>query len=104
MRPRAETAVVVLGRAAGEDRDCLLQEGSYYLKAEERNMLALAKKYFKKLVVLLNIGNVIDFSWVDEFAPNAVLLLWQAAWRRQRLRQALIGRSLAFGQADDDHR
>lgn len=74
---RAETAVVVLGRAAGEDRDCLLQEGSYYLKAEERNMLALAKKYFKKLVVLLNIGNVIDFSWVDEFAPNAVLLLWQ---------------------------
>ena len=74
---RAETAVVVLGRAAGEDRDCLLQEGSYYLKAEERNMLALAKKYFKKLVVLLNIGNVIDFSWVDEFSPNAVLLLWQ---------------------------
>lgn len=74
---RAETAVVVLGRAAGEDRDCLLQEGSYYLKAEERNMLALAKKHFKKLVVLLNIGNVIDFSWVDEFAPNAVLLLWQ---------------------------
>ena len=74
---RAETAVVVLGRAAGEDRDCLLQEGSYYLKAEERNMLALAKKYFKKLVVLLNIGNIIDFSWVDEFAPNAVLLLWQ---------------------------
>ena len=74
---RAETAVVVLGRAAGEDRDCLLREGSYYLKAEERNMLALAKKYFKKLVVLLNIGNVIDFSWVDEFSPNAVLLLWQ---------------------------
>ena len=74
---RAETAVVVLGRAAGEDRDCLLQEGSYYLKAEERNMLALAKKYFKKLVVLLNIGNIIDFSWVDEFSPNAVLLLWQ---------------------------
>lgn len=74
---RAETAVVVLGRAAGEDRDCLLQEGSYYLKAEERNMLALTKKYFKKLVVLLNIGNIIDFSWVDEFSPNAVLLLWQ---------------------------
>ena len=74
---RAETAVVVLGRAAGEDRDCLLQEGSYYLKAEERNILALAKKYFKKLVVLLNIGNIIDFSWVDEFSPNAVLLLWQ---------------------------
>ena len=74
---RSETAVVVLGRAAGEDRDCLLQEGSYYLKAEERNMLALAKKYFKKLVVLLNIGNIIDFSWVDEFSPNAVLLLWQ---------------------------
>lgn len=74
---RAETAVVILGRAAGEDRDCLLQEGSYYLKAEERNMLALAKKYFKKLVVLLNIGNIIDFSWVDEFSPNAVLLLWQ---------------------------
>ena len=74
---RAETAVVVLGRAAGEDRDCLLQEGSYYLKAEERNMLALAKKYFKKLIVLLNIGNIIDFSWVDEFSPNAVLLLWQ---------------------------
>ena len=40
-------------------------------------MLALTRKYFKKLVVLLNIGNVIDFAWVDEVKPNAVLLLWQ---------------------------
>ena len=74
---RAETAVVVLGRAAGEDRDCLLQAGSYYLNEDERRMLALTRKYFKKLVVLLNIGNVIDFAWVDEVKPNAVLLLWQ---------------------------
>ena len=41
---RAETAVVVLGRAAGEDRDCLLQAGSYYLNEDERRMLALTRK------------------------------------------------------------
>ena len=74
---RAETAVVVIGRASGEDRDNLLEEGSYYLKSDERQMLALTKKYFKKLVVLLNIGSVIDFSWADDFKPNAILLLWQ---------------------------
>ena len=74
---RSETAVVVLGRAAGEDRDNLLEKGSYYLTDEEKNMLSLTRKHFKKLAVLLNIGSVIDFSWVDDFKPNAVLLLWQ---------------------------
>ena len=74
---RAETAVIVIGRASGEDRDNLLEEGSYYLTQDERQMLTLAKKYFQKTAVLLNIGSVIDFAWIDDYRPNAVLILWQ---------------------------
>ena len=35
----ADTAVIVIGRAAGEDRENVLKEGSYYLTQAERDML-----------------------------------------------------------------
>ncbi len=74
---RNDTALVVIGRAAGEDRECLLEEGSYFLTREERAMLKTVSDAFPRVIVILNIGNIIDMSWVEEFDPDAILIVWQ---------------------------
>ncbi len=74
---RNHTAVVVLGRAAGEDRENTLTPGSYYLTDEEENLLQTVSSAFAKTVVVLNIGNIIDFSWTGKYKLDAILLAWQ---------------------------
>ena len=74
---RNYTAVVVLGRAAGEDRENTLTPGSYYLTNEEENLLQTVSSAFAKTVVVLNIGNIIDFSWTGKYKLDAILLAWQ---------------------------
>lgn len=78
-RDDSDVAVVVIGRAAGEDRDMAKVKGSYYLKDEELEMLHLVTSHFNKVVVLLNIGGIIDMSWAEEFGDkiSAILITWQ---------------------------
>lgn len=73
----ADTAVVIIGRTAGEEQDNSDTQGSYRLAEEEHSMLAAVRRNFKKMVVVLNVGNIIDMSFVDEFEPQAVLYIWQ---------------------------
>lgn len=73
----SEVALIVIGRAAGEDRENRLEEGSYYLTAEERNMLRLVSRYYKKTVLLLNTGNIMDLSFIAKYRIAAVLQVWQ---------------------------
>ncbi len=75
----ADSALVVIGRAAGEDRENTLTKGSYYLTDEERSMLDKVTDAFSRTVVLLNIGNVIDMSWTEEYGDriSAVMIVWQ---------------------------
>lgn len=76
---RADTAVVVIGRAAGEDRENTLTPGSFYLTKEEKAMLKTVSDAFKNTVVLLDIGSIMDMSWVEEFKGklSAVMIVWQ---------------------------
>ena len=73
----SDVALVFIGRAAGEDRENTLTEGSFYLTKEEENMLSLVKLNFKKWAVVLNIGNIIDFSWAAKYDVPAILISWQ---------------------------
>ena len=75
----AQTAVVVIGRSSGEDRENALEPGSFYLTQEETTLLESVTARFKKTVVVLNIGCVMDFSWIERFGERvgAVLLAWQ---------------------------
>ena len=75
----ADTALVVIGRAAGEDRENKLEKGSFYLTDAERSMLDQVTAAFQKTVVILNIGNIIDFSWVEDYGEkiSALLIAWQ---------------------------
>ncbi len=75
----SDVAIVTIGRSAGEDRDNLLEKGSYYLTDSEVKMLNLTTKFFKKVIVLLNVGGIIDMSWVKGYGEriSAVMYVWQ---------------------------
>ena len=70
-------AVIVIGRTAGEEQDNHMEAGSYLLTDGEKEMLRLCRKHFKKVIVLLNTGNIMDMHFVDEYNPDAVLYVWQ---------------------------
>ena len=73
---RARTAVVVIGRAAGEDRENVLEPGSYLLTDDERSLLTRAAAAFERTVVIVDSGNVMDLSWAEELNVDALLLAW----------------------------
>ena len=76
----AETALVVIGRAAGEDRENTLTKGSFYLTDEERVLLDAVTAAFSRVVVLLNIGNIMDMAWTEEYGDklSALMIVWQS--------------------------
>ena len=54
----AKTAIVIIGRTAGEEQDNRMEPGSFLLTDEEKEMLRLTRAHFEKVVVLLNVGNI----------------------------------------------
>lgn len=74
---KSQLALVILGRTAGEDRDNTATEGGYYLTKEEKNILRQVRGCFDRMAVVLNVGNLIDMSWISEYKPDAVLYAWQ---------------------------
>lgn len=72
------TALVVIGRAAGEDRDNVPEKGSWFLTDAERALLDTAVNSFGRVVVILNIGGLMDLSWVEDYGErlSAVLIAW----------------------------
>lgn len=70
--------IVVIGRAAGEDRDNTPEKGSWLLTDRERELLDMACAGFDKVVVVLNIGSLMDLSWIEEYGDklSAVLIAW----------------------------
>lgn len=74
---KGSTAIVIIGRTAGEEMDARLEEGSFLLTKTELDMLKKVRSGFKKVVVLLNVGGLIDMSFVDSCNPDAVLYVWQ---------------------------
>ena len=75
----SDCAVVCIGRSSGEDRENALEKGSFYLNDEERKMLTLVTDNFEKTIVFLNIGSIMDLSWMDDFGSkiSAAMILWQ---------------------------
>lgn len=75
---RNDAAIIVIGRTAGEDRDNTPQKGSFFLNEGEEEMMRKVCDAFSKTIVLLNVGNIIDMSFIAKYDPAAVLYVWQA--------------------------
>ncbi len=63
-----KTAVVTISRNSGEGSDRTAAKGDYYLSDDEVSMLnKVTSAGFKKVAVVLNIGGVIDTSWIRNY-------------------------------------
>ncbi|MBR2868725.1 MAG: glycoside hydrolase family 3 C-terminal domain-containing protein [Clostridia bacterium] len=76
----SDTAIVVIGRAAGEDRENKLEKGSYYLTDEEHSMLDAVTEKFSKVILLLNCGSIMDMCAINAYGDriSAILYVWQS--------------------------
>lgn len=72
-----DAAVIIIARTAGEDRDNTAEKGSFFLRDSEKAMIRDVCGVFEKTIVLLNVGNIIDMSFITEFDPAAVMYVWQ---------------------------
>ena len=89
-RQQTDTAIYVLSRNSGEgtDRDMLLtttmegrslEVGDYLLSTVERENIQTIADTFPRVLVVLNVGGVIDMQWKDQIPGiGAVLLMSQA--------------------------
>lgn len=75
----SDCAVVVIGRSSGEDRENVLEKGSYYMTDDELNLITKVTDSFKKTVILFNIGCMMDFSWMESYGDkiSAAMIVWQ---------------------------
>lgn len=72
---KADTAIYVLSRVAGEGADRNAAAGDYYLKEDEHQMLADLCAYYKDVIVVVNAGGQVDLSFMDEFENIKALLV-----------------------------
>ena len=90
-RAFTDTAVIAICRYSGEDwdrkstydkqepkEDELFEDGDFYLSHAEKAMVNQVKKYFDKIVVVLNVGGMVDTEWFFHDAKiKSVLLAFQ---------------------------
>lgn len=99
---RNTTAVVVIGRAAGEDRENRIEKGSWYLTDTEENLLALTRKYFKKVCVIINSGSIMDVTRIEKHKPDALMFVWQGGQETgNSVADVLLGKVSPSGKLTD---
>ncbi len=78
-KANSDNAVFVIGRSSGEDRENTLEKGSYYVTDEERTALHRVCEQFDNVTLILNIGSIMDMSWLREFGSKigAIMIVWQ---------------------------
>jgi RNA polymerase sigma factor (sigma-70 family) len=72
---RAQKAIVVIGRTAGENDDVMVTEGDYLLSADEKKLIERTCRYFPEVAIVINSGNLIDLSFTTHDKIKAVVLL-----------------------------
>lgn len=99
---QSDVAMVIIGRAAGEERENVLSQGSFYLTETEEQMLAMVTEAFKKTIVVMNCGNIIDMSWTKKYHVQAILYAWLGGMEAgNALADVLCGRVNPCGKLSD---
>lgn len=73
----SKTAIVIIGRTAGEEMDNSIKEGAFLLTELEEDMLRRVRAAFDKMIVLLNVPALFDMGFMDRYSPEGVLYVWQ---------------------------
>ena len=68
-------AFYVISRVPGEGCDRKNEKGDYYLSDTETEELGNICSIFSKVIVILNVGSVIDLGFADEFNIKGILLM-----------------------------
>ena len=69
LRTKPDTCIYVVARQAGEGKDRRLEENEYTLADEELANISRCSKYYKNIILVINVGGVIDLQCLDEI-PN----------------------------------
>ena len=97
-----DVSLVIIGRTAGEDQDNNAGPGSYCLTETEDDLIRRVCEVSKRTVVVLNVGNIIDMSWVKKYHPQAVLYAWQGGQEGGNgVADVLTGKVCACGKLTD---
>ena len=97
-----DVSLVIIGRTAGEDQDNNTNLGSYCLTETEEDLICRVCEVSKCTVVVLNVGNIIDMSWVEKYHPQAVLYAWQGGQEGGNgVADVLTGKVCACGKLTD---
>lgn len=73
----SDTALVIIGRTAGEEQDYADEPGSYRLTELECGLLNKVRMAFDKMIVVLNVSAVLDMADIEAARPDALLYAWQ---------------------------
>ena len=75
----ADTAIITIGRFSAEGTDRRVLGGDYIMSDVEKHLIDRAVKLFKKVVIVLNAGAVLDCEYFAESdGVQAILMGWQA--------------------------
>lgn len=93
----SDIAVIVIGRTAGEDRDIMNERGSYQLSETELLMIKNVTSIFDKVVLILNVGTIIDLSEVIDDVEAVLLAYHGGYYGAISIYEILLGISLPSG-------
>lgn len=74
LKTDTDTAVFVLSRNAGEGKDRLYEEGDYFITKEEEVILEEICKLYPHVLLMLNIGGIMDLGFADKYPQIEAIL------------------------------
>jgi len=76
-RAQSDTALVIIGRTAGEEQDYINDRGAYKLSEKEADLLVKVRAAFDRMVLVMNVSAILDMQEIEEISPDAILYIWQ---------------------------
>lgn len=67
----------VLSRQAGENVDRMPKKGDFLLNDREVENLKICRRFYKRLIVIINVGGYMDLSPLDEIGAEAIVFFGQ---------------------------
>ena len=98
-----DVAIYVISRHSGEGCDRKYRKGDYLLADWEKSNLLLLRRQFRHVIVLLNVGGIIDTTFLrEESGADAILLVGQGGSAcGNAVADVLIGKTIPSGRLTD---